>query len=52
MADPLLAERPAMVSGAGQGIGLEITRSLRAFGAAADLAGYTTGTAIEVGGGR
>lgn len=33
MADQLLAERVAVVTGAGQGIGREIARSLRAFGA-------------------
>jgi len=33
MPDPLLTERVAIVTGAGQGIGLEIARSLRAFGA-------------------
>ena len=33
MTDPLLAERVAVVTGAGQGIGREIARSLRAYGA-------------------
>jgi 3-oxoacyl-[acyl-carrier protein] reductase len=33
MADQLLAERVAVVTGAGQGIGREIARSLRSFGA-------------------
>jgi 3-oxoacyl-[acyl-carrier protein] reductase len=33
MVDPLLAERVAVVTGAGQGIGREIARSLRGFGA-------------------
>jgi 3-oxoacyl-[acyl-carrier protein] reductase len=33
MVDSLLAERVAVVTGAGQGIGLEIARSLHAFGA-------------------
>jgi 3-oxoacyl-[acyl-carrier protein] reductase len=33
MTDPLLAERVAVVTGAGQGIGKEIARSLHAFGA-------------------
>jgi len=33
MVDSLLAERVAVVTGAGQGIGLEIARSLNAFGA-------------------
>src|SRR4051794_13205846 len=33
MADQLLAERVAVVTGAGQGIGREIARSLHAFGA-------------------
>ena len=33
MVDPLLADRVAVVTGAGQGIGREIARSLRAYGA-------------------
>jgi 3-oxoacyl-[acyl-carrier protein] reductase len=33
MAEPLLAERVAVITGAGQGIGREIARSLRGFGA-------------------
>jgi 3-oxoacyl-[acyl-carrier protein] reductase len=33
MTDPLLAERVAVITGAGQGIGREIARSLHAFGA-------------------
>ncbi|WP_319455932.1 MULTISPECIES: 3-oxoacyl-ACP reductase FabG [unclassified Mycobacterium] len=33
MTDPLLADRVAVVTGAGQGIGREIARSLRAYGA-------------------
>ena len=33
MTDPLLAERVAVVTGAGQGIGREMARSLRAYGA-------------------
>jgi 3-oxoacyl-[acyl-carrier protein] reductase len=33
MTDPLLAERVAVVTGAGQGIGREIARSLREYGA-------------------
>lgn len=37
MVDPLLAERVAVVTGAGQGIGREIARSLRSFGASVVL---------------
>ena len=33
MVDPLLAERVAIVTGAGQGIGLEIARTLHVHGA-------------------
>jgi NAD(P)-dependent dehydrogenase (short-subunit alcohol dehydrogenase family) len=57
MTDPLLAERVAVVTGAGQGIGREIARSpVEVAGAvvflASDLASYITGTVIEAGGGR
>jgi 3-oxoacyl-[acyl-carrier protein] reductase len=50
MADPLLAERVAVVTGAGRGIGLEIARSLRAFGAnvvLADIDGDAAKAAAE-----
>jgi 3-oxoacyl-[acyl-carrier protein] reductase len=50
MADPLLTERVAIVTGAGQGIGLEIARSLRAFGAnvvLADIDGDAAKAAAE-----
>lgn len=38
MTDPLLAERVAVVTGAGHGIGREIARSLRSYGAEVVLA--------------
>src|ERR1700736_1736388 len=38
MTDPLLADRVAVVTGAGQGIGREIARSLRSYGAEVVLA--------------
>jgi 3-oxoacyl-[acyl-carrier protein] reductase len=54
MVDPLLAERVAVVTGGGQGIGLEIARSLRAFGAnvvLADIDGDAAKSAAEEVGG-
>jgi 3-oxoacyl-[acyl-carrier protein] reductase len=54
MVDQLLAERVAVVTGAGQGIGREIARSLRSFGANVVLAdidgGAAKAAAEEVGG--
>jgi NAD(P)-dependent dehydrogenase (short-subunit alcohol dehydrogenase family) len=44
MTDPLLAERIAVVTGAGQGIGREIARSMRSYGAEVD----GTGMACDV----
>ncbi|WP_370501386.1 3-oxoacyl-ACP reductase FabG [Mycolicibacterium sp. jd] len=54
MADKLLAERVAVVTGAGQGIGREIARSLRSFGAnvvLADIDGDAAKAAAEEVGG-
>jgi 3-oxoacyl-[acyl-carrier protein] reductase len=50
MVDPLLAERVAVITGAGQGIGREIARSLRSFGAnvvLADIDGDAAKAAAE-----
>src|SRR4051794_30119674 len=50
MVDQLLAERVAVITGAGQGIGREIARSLRSFGAnvvLADIEGDAAKAAAE-----